>query len=197
MRPHVEKEEKPSSTRSDVSEAAIALDSDESLDRAGISGHISDTMLSPNESTDEGSSAEESFDFYDGTDDSCSSREWSSGNSSSGGPSSSDTDLLSNSETTKAEVHAIRPAAECHDETQDGMPNEELPNKAELETEEEGICGQERGNDSPEKYHRTTERSRRKRRGRKHKHTGRAEEGNASLDDAWSNRWLTGKWVLT
>jgi len=149
--------------------------------------------------TDENSSGEESFDFYNGIDESCSSHEWngsssgSSSSSSSSSPRSETGDFLSNSETIKAETQELGPVVECHDETQDV----ELPSQVRLETEEDGVCGQERGTERPAENHRKTERSRRKRREKKRGKAGRAGEGSAGLDDAWSNRWLTGKGVLT
>lgn len=159
----------------------------ESLDEV-IFGHPSDTVASLHGSTDKGCSSNESFDVYDGENESLGTSECSSSISSRSSSSSIDEEPL------------LRPAndKELQDQQDSGT---DMNKDGELEEEEDGE--EEKGDGgrdtrvrnepSKENHSKALSRSRRKRRDGGKRKKGRPEEGSTRLDDAWSNRWLTGK----
>lgn len=161
----------------------------ESPDEVEIFCHPSDTVASLHRSTDECCSSKESFDFYGGEGDSLSNSEWNS-STSSRSSSISDND-----------APPLRPGSdeELPGQTKAGTENINTGGLEEEEEEEEdrGADFSVRNKPAGEKNNRALKTCRRKRRDGAKRKKGRPEEGRAGrLDDAWSNRWLTGKEIL-
>lgn len=180
----VEQQRKSESSCRDA-QAALAPASDESLDEAENIGHPTYVVASPQGSADE-SCSEESFDVYDGENDSLGASEWDSSTSS-------------RSSSIGSDIEALSPASdkELPDQREEGT---EENGGRKMEEEQEGRRGEDSGGDVPVQSNpakddrsKACKRSRQKRRDKEKTKMGRPEGGSTGLDDAWSNRWLTGK----
>lgn len=170
--------------------AALAPASVETLCGVEVFGHPSDNVASLHGSSGDrcSTSSEGSFGVCDGENDSSDTPEWASSSTSS----------RSNSIISDIEAQPRRPVSdeELPDRRKPGTEkNDERKMEEEEVQEEQEEDGDVLVRNKPAKENGSSaalKRSRRKRRGEDKRRKGRPEEGSTRLDDAWSNRWLTG-----
>lgn len=177
-------------------EAALAPASIESLDKADAFGDPCDAVASLQVFADECCSSTESFDVYHAENDGFGSSEWSSSTSS----------RASSSGGFDSEAPPMHPAGDekLQGRTKAGREKNEAggfegEEEDDEEEEEDGggdvVVRIEPAEDINIKAV-AGKRSRRKHRSADKRRKGRPGEGRTGLDDAWSNRWLTGGDVL-
>lgn len=179
-------EQRKSGSSCGEGKAALAPAGFVSLDKVETFGHPSNTETSLHGSTGERCSSEKSFDVYDGEDGDF-------GASESGSTASSRSSSMSDFEAPPQQYPVSDDG--LFDQRKAGT---EKNRGGGLEKEERGKAGDvlDRITPAEENVRKASRRSRRHRRNGETRGKRLPEEGSTCLDDAWPNRWLTGKEVL-